>query len=773
MVKKHTFKLSSLIKITTLFTISYIWNRFMPRLKPLTITLLIATAILPSYVLAEHNHTELELEKVTVSGSKLDSILNQSGQLSKDEIDALQSSISDSAKLLEGMPGVSIYGAGGVSGLPAIHGLADDRLRIKIDGMDLISACANHMNPPLSYITPSNIETIALYAGLSPVSMGGDSIGGSVIVESTKPEFAKSKDDVLSKGELGAFYRSNGDARGGNLSATLATEQLSINYNGSHASANNYDAAKSFKPAGLAAVDRGFLDGDEVGSTAYESNNHALNIALHQDNHLLQLKLGYQNIPYQGWPNQRMDMIKNESNQINLSYKGTYGWGNLETNLYKEETRHKMQFGYDKQFLYGVDAEGMPMETEGQNIGFALKTEIIKTERDLIRLGTDIQHYNLDDYWEASGSTGMMQPNTFWNINNGERDRYAVFTEWEANWNPQWMTLAGVRYEHVNMNADDIQSYNDASMAYMADVNAFNNAEHEKTDNNFDITLLAKLIPSNTQTYQFGYAQKTRSPNVYERYSWSTNGMAMRMVNLAGDGNGYVGNLDLEPEIAHTLSATADWHDAAQQNWNVTVTPFISYIDDFIDADRCSSTVMMTGCTAANQTATDAFVYLRYQNHSARLYGLDISGHKAFNTENLGQITASAAINYVRGENRDTGDDLYNIMPLNATFTLEQQLTRWTNVIEWDLVSAKDNTNAERNEIETAGYGLVHLRTSYEIKQARFDLGVENLFDRLYSAPLAGAYVGQGQTMSGTAVPWGVSVPGMGRSLYAGMTYKF
>jgi len=48
---------------------------------------------------------------------------------------------SDSARLLEDVPGVSLYGAGGVSSLPAIHGLADDRLRIKVDGMDLISSC--------------------------------------------------------------------------------------------------------------------------------------------------------------------------------------------------------------------------------------------------------------------------------------------------------------------------------------------------------------------------------------------------------------------------------------------------------------------------------------------------------------------------------------------------------------------------------------------------------------------------------------------------------
>jgi iron complex outermembrane receptor protein len=85
------------------------------------------------------------------------------------------------------VPGVSLYGAGGVSSLPAIHGLADDRLRIKVDGMDLIASCPNHMNPPLSYLDPSNVGSLKVYAGITPVSVGGDSIGGTIVAETPAP----------------------------------------------------------------------------------------------------------------------------------------------------------------------------------------------------------------------------------------------------------------------------------------------------------------------------------------------------------------------------------------------------------------------------------------------------------------------------------------------------------------------------------------------------------------------------------------------------------
>jgi iron complex outermembrane receptor protein len=69
------------------------------------------------------------------------------------------------------------------------------------------------------------------------------------------------------------------------------------------------------------------------------------------------------------------------------------------------------------------------------------------------------------------------------------------------------------------------------------------------------------------QLFEAGFARKSRSPNLYQRYLWSTQPMAMLMNNFVGDGNGYVGNLDLKPEVAHTVSASGDWHDAEQKDW--------------------------------------------------------------------------------------------------------------------------------------------------------------------------------------------------------------
>ena len=169
----------------------------------------------------------------------------------------------------------------------------------------------------------------------------------------------------------------------------------------------------------------------------------------------------------------------------------------------------------------------------------------------------------------------------------------------------------------------------------------------------------------------------------------------------------------------------------------------------------------------------DQFVVLKYENQEAELYGMDLSGKMPLATTSVGDFGLEGLLNYTHGENLDTNDDLYNIMPLNATISLTHKLGRWDSSISLMGVEEKDDTSGVRNEIKTPGYSVTNLRTSYSWDQVRVDVGVDNAFDKMYYEPLGGAYVGQGTTMGINSIPWGVGVPGMGRSVYAGITYRF
>ncbi len=719
-------------------------------------------------------------------------VVTAAGEKEKKALAEKRAKTSDTAALLSDTPGVSLATGGGVSSLPVVDGLADDRLRIILDGMGLICSCPNHMNPPLSTLNPNQVGELKVYAGIAPVSLGGDSIGGTIVVSSPEPEFASAQQKSINKGEVGAFYRGNSHARGVNISATHASEKFSITYRGAYAEADNYKAADDFKSFTATGRPGRDIPKNEVGSTAYETWNHSVDMAWKNADDLYEVKLGYQHIPNQLYPNQRMDMLDNKQEVINLHYLGKKGWGKLDARIYAENVDHYMDFGQDKQFYYGsspVIAPGMPMYTNGVTIGAALKADIDLSRRDLLRLGTEMQFYRLDDWWPPSPSelptgwtnpmTGYhsagMAPNTFWNINDGKRDRYAIFAEWEAKWNPAWTTLLGTRAELVSTDTGDVQGYNNDPSGmyyegYLRSATDFNALDRQRTDINLDLTALVRYTPDDRQTYEFGFARKTRTPNLYERYSWSRNAMALIMNNFVGDGNGYLGNPDLRPETAYTISASLSWHNADKSR-ELKVTPYYTRVNDYIDAIQWDRQNNVPGTPVSNPPGK--FGILKYANQDARLYGVDVSGRTPIGSNGLGEWGLKGLVSYVNGRNLDTGSGLYNIMPLNAKIALQQKSGGWSNTLEVVAVDAKTDISEPRQELTTPGYTLVNWSGSYTWKNIRFDFGVDNIFDKFYYLPLGGAYTGQGMTMRWDGIPYGIAVPGMGRSVYVGMNVKF
>ncbi len=65
-------------------------------------------------------------------------------------------------------------------------------------------------------------------------------------------------------------------------------------------------------------------------------------------------------MPFQNYPNQRMDMTENQQLRVNLRYLGKQDWGTLEARAYHEKVDHKMDFGEDKRLLVQRHRLGSP-----------------------------------------------------------------------------------------------------------------------------------------------------------------------------------------------------------------------------------------------------------------------------------------------------------------------------------------------------------------------------------------------------------------------------
>jgi len=696
-----------------------------PVLKPLTLAI--------AFALTANSHPvraadESSLSEITVTGVQIKQV---------GELDTRRINSSDTASLLDDAPGVSAYTNGGASSLPVIHGMNDDRVKVLVDGMSITSACANHMNPATSYIGATNVARTSVIAGLAPVSMGGDSIAGTIALTSTPPAFAASAEGLHKEGSLAASFRSINSGSTLSAAAAVASSSLSLGYAGS------VDKASSYKDG----------NGNLVRDTLYETRNHQLTLGVKSDSGTWVVKAGQQFIPYQGFVNQYMDMVKNDANYFNVNYKGDYAWGKLDARVYTQDTKHEMGF-------FTPEKPGaMPMNTHGQDLGYDLHAELPLSQQNTLRLGNEYHSFKLDDWWPPLAGSMMMGPNTYWNINNGKRDRFSLFAEMEAKVSEQWTSLLGIRSDSVKSDTGKVQDYGCGMMCAgdAAAAAAFNALNHARSDNNIDLTALARYAANQSSTYEFGYSRKTRSPNLYERYSWGTGAMAM--IGWFGDANGYLGNPNLKPEVADTLSATAKWNDGANKEWELAVTPYYTKVKDYIGVNKIG-TSMMTGTSN-----------LQFVNHDAKIYGLDVSSKAALwdNGYGVGQI--KTVLGWTHGTRTDTGGSLYHIMPFNARVTLEQAVSSWTNAAELQLVGKKSNVDALRNEPATSGYTLVNLRTAYQLKNVRLDMGVANLFNKFYSLPLGGADIADWNAGGNIGLPGAVA--GAGRSINAGVTVKF
>ena len=256
---------------------------------------------------------------------------------------------NNTAGLVSDFSGIDLLNDGGLSGIPAIHGLADERVAVRVDGMEIGSACVMHMNPPLSYFDPSQAGNLDVIAGITPVSRGGDSIGGTVAVDTAPPQFSSGSEPQI-HGNIEAFHRTNGVANGGSASLAFTTKNFQIAYTGSYVNANDYKDGS------------GLL----VASTFYEAQNNSLQASARAGNNLFTMGIGYQYIPQQGFPNSFMDMTGNQAKFANFHYQGRFSWFSREVTvqarLYYENTRHSMDILRDK--VPGVE---MPMFTRGGN----------------------------------------------------------------------------------------------------------------------------------------------------------------------------------------------------------------------------------------------------------------------------------------------------------------------------------------------------------------------------------------------------------------------
>jgi iron complex outermembrane receptor protein len=291
----------------------------------------------------------------------------------------------------------------------------------------------------------------------------------------------------------------------------------------------------------------------------------------------------------------------------------------------------------------------------------------------------------------------------------------------------------------------------------------FNTADRSVSDTNIDAVIKLDYVLSNTVDVELGFARKVRSPTYIERFLW----IPLEVNAGLGDGNNYIGNINLNPETSHQIELGLNWNtDRAY------LSPRVYYkrVDDYIQGTATTNTSAITFSTTAAGDSTP----LIFSNVDAEIYGFDTG----WGFEITEQWQLDGILSYTRGKRRDISDDLYRIAPLNANLALTHHQDTWSATVEGVFVDSQDKisdtitldpANANNSNAETPGYILMNLSAQWTPKHGiTLNAGVENVLDKNYANHLSGF-----NRVSGSDVAIGSRVPGVGRNAFASINYQW
>lgn len=633
---------------------------------------------------------------------------------------------ADAAEVVRRLPGVAIARNGSQTGILQLRGLSGDRVNVRVEGMEITPACPNHMDPPLHYASLSDGDLLSLYAGIAPVSEGGDSIGGSLHISRPDPVFADA-DAKLLDGELGASFRGSQDS--GALDAKLgyAEGDWRIDYRGHVSTADDLR-----------------IPGGSVKDSGYETTHHGLVGSWRTAGGFVALDAGYVLTRDAGVPALPMDMIRDEGWNFGLHQKEALEWGTVESRLYLHDIEHLM----DNHTLRPVMPGRMRMESPSTSRDYGLSSDVLVPRGESkYRVGIDL-HRNEFDAVQVAVDSGM-ERDTY---NEYRRNRAGLYFDWENQWDEKWSTRIGVRGDVVSTSAKAVSNQILPPAGPMRDMllmdqMKFNSADRSFSDPMLDASASLSFEPDETTTVELAVAMKNRAPSMVERYQWTPLNASAGLA----DGRTYLGNLELDPETSFQIGLGLEKRGSC---WNAELTPFYQIVDGYIQGEPIAR-MDMNG----NQV-------LQFQNlDRADLYGAELAGgwdfHKDFGID--------ASMSYVRGRNKDTGGDLYRIAPLRGIVDLNYQDRCWESHLEWVWSAKQDQVSALQGETPSPGFGFLNFRVARVFAESvRWEIGVENIFDKRYADHLSGV-----NRVMGSDVAAGERVPGAGRFGYTSLSWSF
>lgn len=685
----------------------------------------------------------------------------------------------DLAGLMARFPGGGVAANGRLSGQMQHRGLFGARMAVRVDGMYINPAGPNWMDPPLHYMPNTLIESFQVLRGGATVG-AGDSLGGHVTVRSKRARFTDG-DRAEHQADLSVMARGVDDGHSVGAMVGLANRRHRANFTFSRDDGGDRDAG----------------DG-AVAASRYDRDTHGFSWGLRLGRHELGLDYRRINTGETGTPSLPLDISYYHTDLGRLFWKSLWRGVEWDAALYFNDVGHDMTNyrlrpapdfdnipGPDSAKLppfRGADRRRVDVGSDGAGLSLAASFDWL---RGALTLGLEAHQA---EHWST-----VRDPDAaaffVTNFNDSQTDKWALFAEWRGEVAPRWRAASGLRYNLVRASTGAVDAL-PAQLAARGTANAitegarrlrdrFNAADRNRTDRNFDAFVEIGYALNERVELVLGAAQKTRSPGYIERYTW----LPLEINAGLGDGNNYVGDPELDPEISRGIEAGLDWNG---DSFSFEPRLFYRRISDYIQGAPVAGVCDYASDGAINSDG-EALVCVsrlangdespkQFANVDAKIYGFDAR----FGYHLDARWTLDGVVSLVRGRRRDTGDNLYRIAPPRLTLGLERRdgmsglrletvLVRRQDKLARSLLDA-DNLGGRLDTGDVPGYALVNLLYSRAWPRygLRLGAGVENLLDKDYADALSGF-----NRVAESDVRVGERIPGPGRNAWLSLNYRW
>ena len=574
---------------------------------------------------------------------------------------------------------------------PVIRGLSGGQIGVVIDGIKVIGACVDKMDPTSAYVEVENLASVELSKGGFDLQHGSQ-IGGAVNLVTEKPRFDR---PFWLNAEAG--FESVSALRRVRAAGGASHGRFSVR------GSLSYKLSDDFAPGGA----------DPIAHSGYEKNNGKLDLAYRfGQGHQLTASYLTDNAWAIGYPVLLMDATLAAAKIYSLTHTfepsrhdGTlHRW---ETRVYRTTVDHWMD-DYTRDVTQREVMRGMNMPMYGltRTTGGLSRADLHLGINRVTLTADAYRTRTFGDMWMFSVFPTI--PDMYL-LNLGDTDvqHGALVADWSRPLARGLSMRSSIRFDYSWRDVEHPQArailQGRWSTDELAKTYAFGNAS---------LSLDYALRPATR--LRLSFADVGRLPTHVENYG--------HYVYNYVDGFFYTGNPNLKPERSRQIELGLE-HTTVRYALRANVY-----------ANQLRNYIM--GLPDNGLSGSSTYQFRVYTNADrASLIGGEVSG-----VLNLGRRwQAASGVAYVRGHNLDLDEPLPLMPPLTARASVRYDMPKGWGELETRMAMPQNRVaRIAGTEDGTDGYFVLNLRGSYDLPRGlTLKAGVENVFDTFYHEHLS------------------------------------